>query len=181
MARTPLMRALQRLAREHREAEALGIGPAELRERQAEGTLTRRELVKRGGFVGAAVMLGGPTALARAARATGRNGARVAIVGGGIAGPDGRADPARRGRSARRLRVGLRQIGGRMHSDWSDYPGFWANGQAGRALRRADRHRPQTIQQPREAAPPKLTDLDLLKAQPTGTDDTYCFLGGYYT
>ena len=42
MARTPLMRALQRLAREHREAEALGMRPAELRERQAEGTLSRK-------------------------------------------------------------------------------------------------------------------------------------------
>ncbi len=49
--------------------------------------MTRRELVKRGGIVGAAVMLGGAAALARPARAAvGWNRARIAIVGGGIAG-----------------------------------------------------------------------------------------------
>ena len=36
MARTPLMRALQQLAREHSAAKALGVGVDEFREREAE-------------------------------------------------------------------------------------------------------------------------------------------------
>ncbi len=77
------MRALQQLARDHHQAKALGVTPGEVRER----TLTRRELVKRGGLVGAAVMIGGPAALARPARAgVSWNRSRIAIVGGGIAG-----------------------------------------------------------------------------------------------
>ena len=84
MARTPLMRALQRLAREHQEASRLGIEVEELREREEEARISRREFVKRTGALGAAVAVTGPLALARAARAAGAP--RIAIVGGGIAG-----------------------------------------------------------------------------------------------
>ena len=126
MARTPLMRALQRLAREHREADALGIGPAELRERQAEGAITRRELVKRGGVIGAAVMLGGPAALARPARAAvGWNRSRIAIVGGGIAGLAAALRLQDKGIGSTVYEASDR-IGGRMHSDRS---GYFSNGQ----------------------------------------------------
>ena len=175
MARTPLMRALQRLAREHREAEALGIGPAELREQQAEGTLTRRELVKRGGFVGAAVMLGGPTALARAARATGRNGARVAIVGGGIAGLSAALRLQDKGIGSTVYEASDR-IGGRMHSDRS---GYFSNGQVAEFCGELIDTGHTTIQQLAKRFHLKLTDLTA--AQPRGTDDTYWFLGGYYS
>ena len=126
MARTPLMRSLQRLAREHREADALGIGPAELRERQAEGAITRRELVKRGGVIGAAVMLGGPAALARPARAAvGWNRSRIAIVGGGIAGLAAALRLQDKGIGSTVYEASDR-IGGRMHSDRS---GYFSNGQ----------------------------------------------------
>ena len=54
MARTPLLRALQRLAHEHRQAEGLGISPGELREREAEHPYSRSEFLKRSGAVGAA-------------------------------------------------------------------------------------------------------------------------------
>jgi hypothetical protein len=40
MARTPLLGAFERLAREHDNAERLGITTGELRERQAEATFT---------------------------------------------------------------------------------------------------------------------------------------------
>ena len=69
MARTPLLRALQRLARDHRQAAVLGISPAELREREQEGAYSRREFLKRSGTAGAAVALAGPGVFARAARA----------------------------------------------------------------------------------------------------------------
>ena len=83
MARTALMRALQRLARDHQQAERLGISPRELRERETEQAYSRSEFLKRSGAVGAAA-LAGPAAFAAAARAAG--GPRIAIVGGGIAG-----------------------------------------------------------------------------------------------
>src|SRR3954454_18993530 len=48
MPRTPLLRALRRLADEHRAAEQLGIPPAELRGQQAEiAALTRGDLLKK--------------------------------------------------------------------------------------------------------------------------------------
>src|SRR5918911_5427268 len=85
MARTPLMRALQRLAREHQEASKLRIEVEELREREQEARISRREFVKRTGALGAAVAVTGPlAALTRAARAAATP--RIAIVGGGIAG-----------------------------------------------------------------------------------------------
>ena len=58
MARTPLLRSLQRLALEHQAAARLEITPTELRERQAgarQRSYSRGEFLKRSGAVGAAV------------------------------------------------------------------------------------------------------------------------------
>lgn len=175
MARTPLMRAFQRLAREHREAEALGMSPAELRGRQAGGTLTRRELVKRGGFVGAAVMLGGPTALARAARASGRNAARIAIVGGGISGLTAALRLQDKGIGSTVYEASDR-IGGRMHSDTS---GYFSNGQVAEFCGELIDTGHTTIRHLARRFHLPLTDL--LAAEPKGTTDTYWFLNGYYS
>ena len=137
MSRTPLMRALQRLAGEHRAATQLGIEVEEYRERQAEARISRRELVKRSGAVGAAVVLGGPMVLARSARAAGAS--RIAIIGGGIAGLTAALTLQDKGVYCDVYESSGR-VGGRMHSTGS---GFWANGQVRRALRRADRQQPQ--------------------------------------
>ena len=51
-----------------RQAERLGISPAEVREREAEARYSRGELLKRSGAAGAAVALSGPVAFASAAR-----------------------------------------------------------------------------------------------------------------
>ena len=176
MARTPLMRALQRLAREHHDAQALGIRPAELRERQAEGTLTRRELVKRGGLVGAAIMLGGPAALARPARAAiGWNRSRIAIVGGGIAGLSAALRLQDKGVGSTVYEASGR-IGGRMHSDRS---GYFSNGQVAEFCGELIDTGHTTIRGLAKRFHLPLTDL--IAAQPGGTDDTYWFLGGYYS
>ena len=53
MARTPLMRALQRLAWEHRTASQLGIGVEQLREREQMRGVSRREFLKGAGAAGA--------------------------------------------------------------------------------------------------------------------------------
>ncbi|HEX7465504.1 MAG TPA: NAD(P)-binding protein, partial [Usitatibacter sp.] len=87
MARTPLLRAFQRLAEEHRAAESLGIPPAELRGRRQESAYTRRDFLKRAGVTGAAAATVGPLAFAQRAGANSSPTApRIAIVGGGIAG-----------------------------------------------------------------------------------------------
>ena len=54
MARTPLLRAFQRLAAEHRAAERLGIPPAELRDER----FSRGEFLKRAGVTGAVAVAG---------------------------------------------------------------------------------------------------------------------------
>src|SRR5919201_5286244 len=85
MARTPLLRALGRLAREHAAAERLGVSVEELRARQEEQAYSRKEFLKRAGAAGAAVAVAGPAgAVTRGARAAGSP--QIAIVGGGIAG-----------------------------------------------------------------------------------------------
>ena len=82
MGRTPLMRALQRLARDHREADALGLPIEEFRARREEA-YSRREFIKRTATVGAAVAVAGPAALARPARAatSARIGSATSAVG----------------------------------------------------------------------------------------------------
>ena len=67
MARTPLLRALQRLARDHQHAEALGISRRELREQEQERAYSRGEFLKRSGTAGAAIALAGPGLFANAA------------------------------------------------------------------------------------------------------------------
>ena len=81
MGRTPLMRALQHLAREHETAARLGVDVEAIRE--GDGRVSRREFVKRAGQMGA-VAVAAPAVFARPARAAGAS--RIAIVGGGIAG-----------------------------------------------------------------------------------------------
>ena len=66
MARTPLLRALRRLARDHAAAEQLGISVDELRARQEEPAYSRAELLKRTGAAGAAIAVAGPAGCADA-------------------------------------------------------------------------------------------------------------------
>jgi monoamine oxidase len=123
MARTPLLRAIERLAREHHDAERLGIRPAELRERRAEEAYSRREFLKRSGGVGAGIAAG-PVLLARAARAAAGTPPTVAIVGGGIAGLKAALTLQDKGIASTVYEASDR-IGGRMHSDRS---GYWSTG-----------------------------------------------------
>src|SRR5205823_7047071 len=122
MARTPLLRALRRLAEEHRAAETLGIPPAELRGRR-EDALSRRELVKRAG-VAAAGLVAGPAVFAP--RAAGATAPRIAIVGGGIAGLTAALTLADKGFASTVYEASFDRVGGRMHSDTT---GYWDEGQ----------------------------------------------------
>src|SRR3954468_15647665 len=114
MPRTPLLRALERLARAHQRAERRGIARAELRERRA---YTRRDVIKRRGALGAALAVG-PSVLARPAMAA--RAPRVAIVGAGIAGLNAALTLQDKGIAAT-LYEAADHVGGRMHSDRSGY------------------------------------------------------------
>src|ERR1051326_5993890 len=176
MARTPLMRALQRLAREHQEPSELGIEVEELREREAEARISRREFVKRAGALGAAVTVAGPMALARSARAAGAP--RIAIVGGGIAGLTAALAHQDKGVYSDVYEASGR-VGGRMHSDWTEFgTGFWANGQQAELCGELIDTNHKTILQLAQRF--GLPVDDMLQAQPNGTTDTYWMFGADY-
>jgi monoamine oxidase len=173
MARTPLLRALQRLAQEHRDASALGIEVEQLHERG----ISRRELLKRAGAAGAAVAVAGPLALARPARAA-TTGSRIAIVGGGIAGLSAALTLQDKGVIADVYESSSR-VGGRMHSDWQEFgTGFWANGQQAELCGELIDTNHKTILQLAQRF--GLPTVDLLQAQPNGTEDTYWIFGAAY-
>jgi monoamine oxidase len=176
VARTPLMRALQRLAREHSEARTLGIEVAELREREAAAAYSRGEFLKRTGVVGTAVAVAGPSVLAGTAR--GAASARVAVVGGGIAGLACALTLQDKGVACDVYESSSR-VGGRMHSDWTEFgTGFWANGQQAELCGELIDTNHKTILQLAQRF--GLATVDLLGAQPNGTEDTYYVLGSPY-
>jgi len=174
MARTPLLRSIERLAGEHHVAERLGIRPGELRERRAEKVYSRREFLKRSGAAGAA-LAGGPALFARAARAAAGSPARVAIVGGGIAGLNAALTLQDKGIASTVYEASGR-IGGRMHSDRS---GYWANGQVSEFCGELIDTNHTTILG--LASRFGLPVVDLLAAEPAGSTPTYWFLGGRYS
>jgi monoamine oxidase len=176
MARTPLLRALQRLAREHSQAQALGIEVDELRKRQLEAAYSRREFLKRAGAVGAAITVAGPTILARPAR--GATTPRIVIVGGGIAGLTAALTLQDKG-VASEIYESSARLGGRMHSDWTEFgSGFWQNGQQAELCGELIDSNHKTILQLSQRF--GLATVDLLGAQPNGTEDTYYILGARY-
>jgi monoamine oxidase len=169
MARTPLLRAFERLAAEHATADRLGIGLEELRERR----YTRREVLRRGGIAGAAVALGS-TVATRPARAAQRGPARIAIVGGGIAGLTAALTLQDKGVASTVYEASSR-IGGRMHSDRS---GYWANGQTSEWCGELIDSGHKTIRALAQRF--RLATVDLPTTVPNGSEETFWFLGDYY-
>jgi monoamine oxidase len=177
MARTPLMRAVQRLAREHRTAAQLGMEVEEYRERAAEARISRREFVKRTGLAGAALTVAGPLAFARPARAAGSP--RIAIIGGGIAGLTAALTLQDKGVYADVYESSSR-VGGRMHSDWQEGPAFasfWGGQQSELCGELIDTNHKTILQLAQRFS---LPTVDLLQAQPNGTEDTYWIFGADY-
>ena len=176
MARTPLLRAIQRLAEEHRTADRLGIPPDELRGRRSEAAYTRGDFLKRAGVAGAAVAVAGPAAFARPSGSSWRSQQRIAIVGGGIAGLSAALTLADAGVASTVYEANTAGIGGRMHSDRS---GYWSNHQVSEFCGELIDTGHETILALADRF--GLTASDLLAAQPKGTDDTYYFLGDFYS
>ena len=177
MARTPLLRALQRLAGEHAAADELGMSVEELRARQEERRYSRKDFVKRTGAAGAALALAGPAGvLARGARAA--SAPRVAIVGGGIAGLTAALTLQDKGVASTVYEAHESRVGGRMHSDWTEFPGYYANGQSAELCGELIDSGHKTILQLAQRF--KLPTVDLLGSEPNGTEETYYFDGAFY-
>jgi monoamine oxidase len=169
MPRTPLLRALSQIAQDHREADRLGITPEQAR-------YSRRDFLRRSGAVGA-VAVGGVALLPRQARAA--TAARIAIVGGGIAGLNAALTLADKGIGSTVYEASSR-LGGRMHSDSplvsggdnyfqgqvAEYCGEFIDSNHNTILTLAKRF--------------NLPTVDVLAAQPNASTETYYVLGGYY-
>jgi monoamine oxidase len=180
MPRTPLLRALRRLADDQRAADRLGIPVSELHGRRAEGAAyDRGEFLKRAGVAGAGMVAGSAYFADHARAARGGTTARVAIIGGGIAGLTAALTLQDQGVHADVYESSGR-IGGRMHSDWTEFgTGFWDNGQQAELCGELIDSGHKTIQALANRF--KLPMVDLLKAQPHGTEDTNWIFGADYT
>jgi monoamine oxidase len=177
MARTPLLRALERLAREHAAAQELGMPVDEVRARRKEQAYPRKEFIKRTGAAGAAIALAGPLgALARGAYAA--SAPRLAIVGGGIAGLTAALALQDKGVASTVYEAHPSRVGGRMHSNWTDFPGYFANGQGVELCGELIDSGHKTILQLAQRF--KLQTVDLVGAEPNGSEETYYFDGAYY-
>ena len=171
MARTPLLRALARLAEEHRTADQLGTSAAELRGQREEAAFDRGGFLKRAGVAGAGFAALPVTSRVSAHAAT---SARIAIVGGGIAGLNAALALADKGIGSTIYEAGTR-IGGRMHTDAS---GYFSNGQVTEYCGELIDTGHRTIRALANRF--KLTTVDLLAAQAAGTTDTFYFFGADY-
>ncbi|HZU13974.1 MAG TPA: NAD(P)/FAD-dependent oxidoreductase [Chloroflexota bacterium] len=162
MARTPLMNWVMRIAREHQEA-------GDQRER-AELEISRRNFLAAAGAGAATLAVLGPDAVVRAASAP-----RIGIIGGGIAGLTAALTLQDAGYASTVFESSNR-LGGRMHSLES---GFWQNGQTsewcGELIDTGHKlilHLAQRF---------NLSTVDMVQAQPSGSQDTYYVHGQYYT
>jgi monoamine oxidase len=177
MARTPLLRALRRLAREHAEADRLGIPVEDLRAQRAEQEYSRTDFLRRTGAAGAALAIAGPAgALAGVAR--GASAPRIAIVGGGIAGLTAALTLQDKGLGSTIYEAHSTRIGGRMHSDFVEFPGYWANGQGAELCGELIDSGHKTILSLAQRF--RLQTVNLTSAEPHGTEDTYYFDGAFY-
>ena len=173
MPRTPLLRALRRLAADHRAADELGLPTAELRGRPAEAAYDRGDFLKRGAVAGLGAVAGSAF-LAERARAS--STPRIAIVGGGIAGLNAALTLADKGWPSTIYEASTR-VGGRMHTNDS---GYWNDGQVSEWCGELIDTNHKTIQALAQRF--KLPLADTYAGYPNGSTDTYWFTNyGYYS
>ena len=173
MPRTPLMRALQQLASEHAEADERGVSVEQVRhERQLR--ISRRDVLKGAGALAAGLALTDPFNLAgHFAKAHAQGAPRIAIIGGGIAGLNAALTLQDAGYASTVFEASSR-LGGRMHSNTTT----WANGQTSEWCGELIDTGHKTIQHLAQRFGLQL--VDLIQAQPNGSQDTYFFFGKYY-
>ncbi len=169
MARSPLMRRLQQLARDHAEASWRGVDVARVREERAVAFAERRRFLQGVGAVAAAALF----SRMQAAKA-GVKQPRVAIVGAGIAGLNAALTLQDAG-FASTIYESSNRIGGRMHSNTTT----WQNGQKSEWCGELIDSGHTTILG--LASRFGLTVLDEIAAQPAGSSDTLYFGGHFYS
>lgn len=170
MARTPLLKAIVKLAREHHRADALGLPTEAVREADwRAGSLSRR------GFIGASAAAAATFAAPpfTVAMAMAQTQPRIAIIGAGIAGLSAALKLADNGVTSTVYEANAR-VGGRMFSNTN----FFAQGQAFEWCGELIDSGHTTIR--RLASRFGLVLDDLLAAEPAGSKETYYFFGQYY-
>ncbi|MFC2031048.1 FAD-dependent oxidoreductase [Chloroflexota bacterium] len=208
MARTPLLRSLQRLAKEHEIAARLGLPVEEVHYRRARAAERRAlsEGISRRQFLTGAAALGAGAAFAAGATNTlasrptphpqGSQQPRIAIVGAGIAGLTAALTLADRGYNATIYEADSR-VGGRVlsergagspygprnscvacHGDPRDAPGVWDGSQHNDVSAELIDSHHRTMLQ--LARRFKLGLIDTLKPEPLGSTETYYFEGDWY-
>lgn len=197
MARTPLLRSLVRIARDHQEADRRGIPVDQVHEERSAGRetdgssgvrISRRDLLVGGAATVAAAML--PASLVRARGGSGT--VRVAIIGGGLAGLSAALVLADNGIPST-IYEAMDTICGRTRSTRPGKPGcgnchavssrpygdLWADGQItdifGELIDTGHTQMQALAQRFH------LPLIDLLESEPAGSTETYRFLGDYYT
>lgn len=173
MARTPLMRLIQRIARDHAEAEATGVPVEGIHERRREWSWTRRDFLKASGAVLGAATLG--QSIPAFAAGAGSAMPRVGIVGAGIAGLNAALTLQDKGIPSTVFEASDR-IGGRMHSLMSE-SNYWQNGQTSEWCGELIDSNHKTIMNLAQRF--DLPLVDLIAAQPAGSQDTYYAHGRY--
>jgi monoamine oxidase len=174
MARTPLLSRFQELFADFDEAERSGRTVESVQEERRQMRLTRRDFLKVGGAaVGAAALSGPITALAAPHRTSATQG-RIAIIGGGIAGLNAALTLQDAGITSTIYEASGR-VGGRMHSDTTS----WLNGQTSEHCGELIDTGHTTILALAQRF--NLPVVNLHKAEPPSSTETYFFGGTYYS
>jgi len=175
MARTPLLRTLFQMSRDHQAANRAGVPVEAVREARARAAETKRGLTRRRILQGAGA-LAATALLPRRARAA-KGAPRVAIIGAGISGLSAALTLADAGIASTIYESSSTPdaIGGRMHSNTT----FWADGQVTEWCGELIDSGHKTILSLAKRF--NLAVDDLLGAEPNGSEDTYKFSGQYYS
>lgn len=172
MARTPLLRSLVQLARDHQLAASRGLPVEALADERARAAEQRSALSRRS-FLAAAGAGAAAAALPGMGVAHAAGQPRIAIVGGGIAGLSAALTLADAGIASTVYEASGR-VGGRMFSNTT----YWNDNQVsewGGELIDTNHKTVLTL-----AKRFKLSVADLYKFEPNGSEDTYYFEGQYY-
>ncbi len=170
MPRTPLARALARLAAEHHSADPRTTPSTPDGDSRAP---TRRAVVAGAGALVGAAAVGELTGAARAASAASGAPARIAVVGAGISGLAAALRLQDSGVACTVYEASGR-VGGRMASNTT----AWASGQVSEEGAELVDTGHKTIQALARRFGIPLDDL--LQAEPSGAEPTYWFGGAYY-
>jgi monoamine oxidase len=169
MARTPLLRSIIQLSREHQLAQAHGIDVRIVRERAAAA---RNQLAtRRRDFLGGALAAAGALALPKPSWA--QTQPRIAIVGAGISGLSAALKLADNGVACTVYESSTR-IGGRMYSNTSYFDQNQVFEWCGELIDSGHK----TLRGYAKRFGLALDDL--LAAEPAGSTETYYFFGQYY-